>query len=323
VIKGKLQSIFDLSELLKFLPNEYESVLNDVIEDNFKAYFLKASICIDFSLKASLAKLAFNEKSRLHIKMRLQAKCILKNIKPGVSMNFRLILVILLLAGTVTGSWIASEPIYRFYLQIWYRDVKNVTPELMEKHATRLFDRHEYEELTRYLNRLAVIYSSDSKILRKSGLYFLRMKERERGVELISAALDLGTIPLSELKAAVSVLFQEQYYGDVEGILKKKQPVTDPDLQYYYGVSLFKMGYFSDSADILKKAYRNGYQDARSLFFLGSAMSASGNYEGAELYLEMAWQKERFNRDIRKALADVYRRQGKLEKAAAIMTGRR
>lgn len=238
-------------------------------------------------------------------------------------MNFRLIFIILLLVGTVTGSWIASEPVYRFYLQVWYRDVKNVTSEKMEKHAARLFDLHEYEELSRYLNRLAVIYGNDTRILRKAGLYFLRMKEGERGAELISAALDLGTIPLSELKAAVSVLFQERYYGDVEGILKKKQPVTDPDLQYYYGVSLFKMKQFEKSADILKKAFRNGYQDARSLFFLGSAMSASGNYEEAESYLEMAWQKERTNRDIRKALAEVYRRQGKLEKAAAVTTGRR
>ena len=109
----------------------------------------------------------------------------------------------------------------------------------------------------------------------------------------------------------------------MEGILRGRLPVTDPDLQFYYGVSLYRLGRPKEGAAILKKAWRNGYQDARSLFYLGSAMSDAGNLEEAESYLEMAWHKERYNHEIRKALADVYRKRGKLEKAAAIITGKK
>lgn len=245
------------------------------------------------------------------------------SIASGVFMKFRYIFIILLLAGAVGGSFYASEPLYRFYLQFWYREVKSVTPADMEKKALSLYDTKEYEALSRYLDRMTIVYSQDKRVLKTAGIYFIRMKQRMKGAELLAAALDGNDISGKDLREAIQVLFEEKYYGDIEAILRKKSPFTDPDLQYYYGISLLKTGNFRGAVLSLKKAYRAGYHDAETLHFLSRALVQHGNLEEAERYLEIAHAKDPLNHAVTSSLADVYRKRGKLKEAAAVMVRRR
>ncbi len=238
-------------------------------------------------------------------------------------MKFRYILIILLLSGTIAGSFFASEPLYRFYLQFWFRDVKNVTPADIEKRALHLYDGKEYDALARYLDRMTIAFSQDKRVLKIAGIYFIRIKQGERGAELIAAALDGNGVPGKELREAISILFQGKYYGDIEAILRKRKPLTDADLQYYYGISLLKTGMFQEAVVSLKNAYRAGYHDSDSLLFLSRALVKTGDLEEAEKYLEMAHRKDHLNHAVTSALADVYRKRGKLKEAAAVMIRRR
>ncbi len=238
-------------------------------------------------------------------------------------MNYRIIIIVVFFAGSIAASYFASEPLYRCYLQFWYRDVQKTTPGEMEKKARQLLEKKEFEALSRYLDRMTVVYRHNSRVLAVAGLYYLRMKERARGAELLAASLEGDALKGKELREAVSLLFEEKYYGDVEAALRQRGPLDDPDLFYYYGVSLLKIKKYPEAVTALKKACGSGYHDADSLLYLSKALVHSGDVKGAEGYLEMAHRKSPYNYDVISALVDVYRRQGKLKKAAAVMIRRR
>jgi tetratricopeptide (TPR) repeat protein len=234
-----------------------------------------------------------------------------------VSINKYLIPIMVL--GAAALSYFYSGEVYSWYMRTYYEKIRGQSIEQQINKARDMYQNHEYEKLRDQLARLTMAYPENSELKKLEGLTLIKLGRQREGAELILSASEGGRMPEKLLEATVNALFKEQMYRDILIVFRKNNPGGNPNLLYWYGVSLYETGGYARSAVYLKKALDRGNTGYKVYHYTGMALEKSGDTRASLPYLERARKLNMDDPDVGFSLANAYRKLGRFNDAAKIM----
>ena len=235
--------------------------------------------------------------------------------KTGAGKTF----LVLLLAGTVAYSYFNSREIYTFWMRTYYEKVLGQnTGDLLRK-ARELYDKKRYTQVVEYLRPIMKVYPENRDFLKIKGLALLRLGEARSGSDAILSATEGEVMPEKLLEETAQGLFESRQYRDILILFKTHSPGSNPNLLYYYGVSLYNAGKYDAAIGQFKKAIEEGRTDQDVYHYLGLAYDKTGDIGKALPVLERAFEMDVTDRDAARSLTGAYRKLGRYQDAARIL----
>jgi tetratricopeptide (TPR) repeat protein len=227
-------------------------------------------------------------------------------------------IVLLLLAGTAGFSYFYSGQVYHYFLSNYYFKYKKETRTSLFSRAENMLKEKKYLSLEKYLHDLEVLYPDDADVQKLEAINLMKSGKKIEGAELILSIRDKTGIPSAMLEDTVEVLFNQEFYTDIIDVMKTNES-NNPNVLYYYGVSLFMQGKPARALPVLKRAVVNGRTDYRSYLYIGLALERMKENKESLRYLKEAWQLKYKDPDVNRALVRVYHALGKYNDAAKIL----
>lgn len=215
-------------------------------------------------------------------------------------------IVFIILAASAASAYFYHEEVRSYYLRTYYQKVKKVTPAMAEKNADKLFRSNRFEEAARFSADLLRIYPGNTKLLRIAGLSNYKLSNNLAGAQYLLPVLTGEPGDRALLRQTVETLFDERYYADIISLLKKHPPGSDPALTFYMGASLAGTGRYAEALPFLEKSESRGSNNPDVYYYLGLIHEKRGADAAAIENYREALKRNRFHREARKALLDVY-----------------
>ncbi|OHD64021.1 MAG: hypothetical protein A2176_05350 [Spirochaetes bacterium RBG_13_51_14] len=228
-------------------------------------------------------------------------------------------LIFILIVSSVTLSYFYSREVYTFFMRSYYEKIRGRSIEQQLSRAREMYRNREYTELEEYLRTLIIVYPENRDLRKLEGLTLIKLGKRDRGVDMILTAGGDEPMPEVQLEETVSALFEQKRYGDIAEIFKKNSPGANPNLLYYYGVSLFETEKYAGSTRYLKRAIEEGRRDYKVYHYIGRAYVASGDTRASLPYLDRARNLNVEDPDVANSLAGAYQKLGRYDDAARIL----
>jgi len=233
-------------------------------------------------------------------------------------MKLKFFLLTAIVTCSIAASVIFSREIYSFSLWAYYNGIKKQSYEQMYEKAANLFEKKDYTRLESYLDDMLILYPDDSRFIRMKGQNYIKLGYRKRGVDLIILSMNAKHHHDVLSNKTVDVLFQDKYYGDIAALFELVEPQSAYQF-YVYGVSLFKTKKYSQSVKKLKKSISHGKTGHMVYYYLGMAYGRTGDNVSSLKYLKKSIGINPYSREVRQALAALYRKTGKFELAEKII----
>jgi tetratricopeptide (TPR) repeat protein len=98
--------------------------------------------------------------------------------------------------------------------------------------------------------------------------------------------------------------------------------INNVNTAFYYGVSLYKKGRYDESYKSLIYAKNNTFMLPELYFYIGLNLDKKGKTGESLSYIKTAFESDRFNKDYKKALIDLYRKSGLFKEAEILVRSR-
>jgi len=131
--------------------------------------------------------------------------------------------------------------------------------------------------------------------------------------------MENGSIQLDELMKILESLFENKYYGEIIYFYDKNILRNNANCAFYYGASLYHSNRYSEAIQTLNFSRANGYRGDRIDFYSGITLEKMGKFDEAEKLLLSAYNANPYDRDIKKALVDLYRKTKQFDKAEYLL----
>ena len=238
---------------------------------------------------------------------------------PKKRVNIKNYLIFIMLVGAAVLSYFYSGDVYTYYMRTYYEKIRGQSIEQRLQKAREMYDNHDYEKLRDELKTLTMVYPENRELKKLEGLTLIKLGELRMGAELILSASEGERMPEKLLEETVSALFEKKMYRDIIIIFKKNSPGTNPNLLFWYGVSLYETGGYARAVGYLKQALNEGKADYEIYHYIGLAFEKSGDTRASLPYLEHARNMNADDPDVGMSLANAYRKLGRYNDAAKIM----
>ena len=187
----------------------------------------------------------------------------------------------------------------------------------MEK-AKELYANEQYQDLEEYLEPFLTVYKDDYRLKQIAGLNYIKLGRELEGAELFASSLN-GVIPQGrEVVHVVRILFRNDHFGDIRLFYDRGVMISDVNMSFYYGASLYHGKRNSEALEKLMYAYNNGFTGFEIYYYLGLVLENAGKLPEAASFMEKAYYAERRNTDVKISLIRIYRKAGRQEDAEVI-----
>lgn len=231
------------------------------------------------------------------------------------------IVLLLIFTGTAVFSWLNHEKLYRFYMEKYF-EFTGEKSEYLEK-AKDLYTSEHYDELEKFLEPLLIVYTDDYRLKQIAGLNYIKLGRELEGAELFASSIN-GVIPQGrEVVQVVRILFRNDHYGDILIFNDRGVMITDVNMSFYYGASLYHGGRYREALERLKYAYRNGFPGYEINYYLGLVYEKMDNLTESARYMEQAYSANRRDQDVKVSLIRIYRKAGRFSEAEVFFRKRR
>jgi len=224
--------------------------------------------------------------------------------------------LILIFSATAVLSWLNNEDLYRFYMGKYYEFTGN-NVKYIEK-AEELYSSGQHRELEEYLDPLLTVYREDDKLKQIAGLNYIKLGRELEGAELFASSMHQRIPERREVVHVVRILFRNDHFGDIRSFYDMGVMISDVNMSFYYGASLYHGGRNKEALDRLRYAHNKGFTGFEINYYLGLVMEKLGNLSEAAAYMERAYYANRRHRDIKISLIRIYRKAGRMEEAEVI-----
>ncbi len=230
------------------------------------------------------------------------------------------ILLIILFGALIFVSVRYSTAVNRFYLTSYYNYF--YTEKDLVKKGWALYDDGKYKKLHDFLEPLLDIYVANNELKQIAGLNYIKLGEPVKGAELFASSFENGVSETADLVKIIKILFQSGNYGDVVFFYDRNLMRTNVNTAFYYGASLYHVGRNKESLRSLMSARENGFIGEEIDYYTGVALEGEGRLKEASEMLRASYEADRYNKENKKALIRVYRKNGEFEKAEYILRRR-
>jgi tetratricopeptide (TPR) repeat protein len=185
--------------------------------------------------------------------------------------------------------------------------------------AKELYSSGQHEELQKYLEPLLTVYSYDYELKQIAGLNYIKLGHELEGAELFASSINNGGITEGrELVHVVRILFRNDHFGDIRSFYDKGVMISDVNMSFYYGASLYHEGRNREALERLRYAYKNGFTGFEIDYYIGLVLENMEKLSEAAVFMEKAYYANRRHRDIKISLIRIYRKAGRMEEAEVI-----
>jgi tetratricopeptide (TPR) repeat protein len=226
-------------------------------------------------------------------------------------------LLIVIIVAIIAFSYKESFLVHRFYVKSFYTIF--YTEEGVVQKAWELYNKGEYRRLEKFLDRVTEVYLTNNELKKIAGLNYIKLGQKEKGAELIASSMENGSIQLDELMKILESLFENKYYGEIIYFYDKNILRNNANCAFYYGASLYHSNRYSEAIQTLNFSRANGYRGDRIDFYSGITPEKMGKFDEAEKLLLSAYNANPYDRDIKKALVDLYRKTKQFDKAEYLL----
>jgi len=234
-------------------------------------------------------------------------------------MKIRNILIIMIILSAIAGSARYSRDVYRFYINSWYSIVKGQSRAELIKEARDLLDDKKYEELVNLSRKLLVAYPEDPELNRIAAAAFIHTGKISEGIKMLVDSESIKDLTPKEIKEIVRILYSKKQYYEITDMLDGRNIKDKPELNFMYGVSLYKTGKYRKAAKALRIAVKQGYDDIDAIYYSGLSLSKAGDTAGSIPYLERAWKRYSRDPELNRTLYRAYRDLGRYDDAERIL----
>lgn len=228
------------------------------------------------------------------------------------------LIIIMILAGSAAYSYFHSEEVYHYYLTTYYFKVKKHTRESLMKEADILYKENKYHDLEDYLEKLMVVYPDDFELRKAAAMNYMKLEQRDRAADMILSIKEKTGIPDEMFEGTVESLYDRGFYKEIADIMRHRGS-DNPNILFYYGISLYSLGDNNRSIQTLKQAINNGKTDFLPYYHVGLAYERMKQYPDALHYYREAWTRKYRDNDVNRSLVRVYRVMGKYDEASKML----
>jgi tetratricopeptide (TPR) repeat protein len=223
---------------------------------------------------------------------------------------------VVILAVTVSISYIYSRSVYTAYLKIYY-DKMYTVQELLDK-AQKMYDGKMYKELNNFITPLMLVYPDNDEFKRIGALNYIKSGEVLKSAEVLAQIEDESIKHMPVYEEILKALYDNGYYNDLLSLYSQNVMLDNINAAFYYGVSLYKKGRYDESYKMLIYAASKTFPLPELNFYIGLNLAKKGNISEALKYVKSAFDADMSNREYKRELAELYR-QNKMFKEAEII----
>lgn len=227
------------------------------------------------------------------------------------------LLIIIVFGALMFISVRYSGIVYRFYIKTYYSYF--YTEDELVKKGWALYDDAEYKKLHDFVEPLLEIYVSNNEFKQIAGLNYIKLGEPVKGAELFASSFENGGGETADIIKILKILFQSGNYGEVVFFYDKNIMRVNVNAAFYYGASLYHLGRNRESLISLLSARNNGFIGEEIDYYTGLALENDGKLKEAAEMFEAAYNADKFNKEYKKSLIGIYRKNGEFEKAEYIL----
>lgn len=210
-----------------------------------------------------------------------------------------------------------SGLVNRFYLQTYYEFL--YSEDDIVKKSWKLYDDGKHEKLRDFIEPVLDIYVLNNELKRIAGLNYIKLGESVRGAELFASSFENGGGESGDLMKVMKILFQSGNYGEVVFFYDRNILRTNVNTAFYYGASLYQIGRNEEALKSLIVAKDNGYIGDEIDYYTGLVLEKDGRLSDAVKMYRSAYETNRYNKEIKKALIRAYKKSGNFEMAEIIL----
>jgi tetratricopeptide (TPR) repeat protein len=193
--------------------------------------------------------------------------------------------------------------------------------ELVTK-AQAMYDKKMYKDLENFLEPLVVIYPENDVFKKIAAFNYLQRGDALRGAELFAGIAENSVEESRTLEEILKNLYYNGNYSDLLYFYDRKIMINNVNTAFYYGVSLYKKGRYDESYKSLIYAKNNTFMLPELYFYIGLNLDKKGKTGESLSYIKTAYESDRFNKDYKKALIDLYRKSGLFKEAELLLRSR-
>ncbi len=188
--------------------------------------------------------------------------------------------------------------------------------------AQAMYDKKMHKDLENFLGPLIVIYPENDIFKKIAAFNYLQLGDALRGAELFAGIADNSVEESRTLEEILKNLYYNGNYGDLLYFYDRKIMINNVNTAFYYGVSLYKKGRYDESYKSLIYAKNNTFMLPELYFYIGLNLDKKGKTAESLSYIKTAYESDRFNKDYKKALIDLYRKSGFFKEAEILLRSR-
>lgn len=240
------------------------------------------------------------------------------------SISFGIVLIII--AGSIAGSYFFSSVVYKFYIRSYYYALNSDKYEEYYNEAVKMLEEGEFEDFEDFSSKIIIAYPKPAEFYKITGNYFYNKGDREKGVMyLLKYSQTTGEIT-DELNLILPYLYENKLFGEIVGELKKNEEKLDNMQCFYYGAALLENGENLKSEKFLDKALLTQVNNADLFYYkakslIGKKMKPGEKkniYKQALYYTAKAYSFSKKSM-ISKLYIYLLKENGDYEKAALVL----
>ena len=228
----------------------------------------------------------------------------------------KLLFFIFILSITVFISYKYSRTVYITYLKIYYDNM--YTEQALQDKFQKMYDNKMYEELEGLIYYPLIIYPQNDEFKRIAAMNYLKLNDVLKS-GMIFVQIEDESIKHSPLfEEILKNLYNNGYHSDVLSFYSRNIMLDNANISFYYGVSLYKKDRYDESYKMLMNAKNHNPASPELNFYIGLNLEKMGDNSGAIKYVKAAFDSDMSNNEYRKKLADLYRKNNMFKEADII-----
>ena len=237
--------------------------------------------------------------------------------KKSSSRTFVKLFFVLVIVGFVAFSYYQSKMVYSFYQTVYYKHIKQFTPEDVKAKAESLLKKNKKDECVRFLDDMLLVFHNDADIIKTAARLYIEMDDKEKGTALFLTAVDKSPLSYSELNIVVSELLRAGYFGDIISVLSSEN--LSGRMRGIYGIALYHTGRYDQAINHLRSAINESGDNSTLYYCLALSYEKLNNTTAALACMEKGFAMDPKNKNIREALANLYQKNNLYKKAADLL----